>query len=74
MERMEHHQEPIISTIQKSSGTNGTISTERLKDIQEPNISNVQENNGTNGTNGVEQSFIINNNKNDNPFLDKDFL
>ena len=78
LKRQVHYKKAVeddsASSCLKYSGTNGTISTERLKDIQEPNISNVQENNGTNGTNVAEQSFIINNNKNDNPFLDKDFF
>ena len=33
MERLEHHQEPILSTIQKSSGTIGTNAMERSFNI-----------------------------------------
>ena len=33
MERLEHHQEPIVSTIQKSSGTIGTNTMERSFNI-----------------------------------------
>ena len=79
LKRQIHYKKAVdnvdVSLCLESNGTNGTIITERLEHNQEPIISSVQETNGTNGTNGVEQSFInINNKENETPFLDKDFL
>ncbi len=79
LKRQIHYKKAVdnvdVSLCLESNGTNGTIITERLEYNQEPIVSSVQETNGTNGTNGVEQSFInINNKENETPFLDKDFL